>query len=184
MAESRATATGVDKLEISQIERILSASELGKDSINHARIDAEVARYVSSTDITISPTESSRLKKLIDRRVLVIMIVTYFLQAIDKGTMSFTSIMHIREDLGISLGQFPWLTTCIYIAVLVVEYPTNYVLARVPIAKYLGANIVLWGAVLALHAACRNFASLVAVRTLLGVFEACCQPAFLILSSI
>ena len=79
--------------------------------------------------------------------------------------------------------QFPWLTTCIYLAVLVVEYPTNRIIQRVPVAKYLGANIMIWGSILALHAACSSFAGLVAVRTLLGVFEACCQPAFLILSS-
>lgn len=53
---------------------------------------------------------------------------------------------------------------------------------RLPVAKYLSINIMLWGSVLALHAACKNFASLVAVRTLLGIFEAVCQPAFLILS--
>jgi hypothetical protein len=29
------------------------------------------------------------------------MILTYFLQALDKGTMSFTSIMGIRDDLGL-----------------------------------------------------------------------------------
>lgn len=54
---------------------------------------------------------------------------------------------------------------------------------RVPIAKYLGINIVLWGSVLALHAACKNFAGIVAVRTLLGIFEAVCQPSFLVMSS-
>ena len=43
---------------------------------------------------------------------------------------------------------------------------------------------MLWGSTLALHAACKSFPSLVAVRTLLGIFEAVCQPAFLILSSI
>lgn len=75
------------------------------------------------------------------------------------------------------------MTTCIYIAVLVVEWPTNYIIPRVPIAKYLSANIMIWGAILALHAACTSFTHLVAVRTLLGIFEACCQPSFLILSS-
>lgn len=54
---------------------------------------------------------------------------------------------------------------------------------RVPIAKYLSANIILWSAVLALHAACKNFASILAVRTLLGIFEAVCQPSFLVMSS-
>ena len=79
--------------------------------------------------------------------------------------------------------QYSWLTTCIYIAVLIVEYPTNWIIQRVPIAKYLGINICIWGTILALHAACKNFAGLVAVRTLLGIFEACCQPTFVLLSS-
>jgi MFS family permease len=79
--------------------------------------------------------------------------------------------------------QYSWLTTCIYIAILIVEYPTNWIIQRVPIAKYLSANIMLWGMTLMLHATCKNFAGLVAVRTLLGIFEACCQPSFIILSS-
>jgi MFS family permease len=79
--------------------------------------------------------------------------------------------------------QYSWLTTCIYIAILIVEYPTNWIIQRVPIAKYLGINIILWGTVLALHAAARSFPALVALRTLLGIFEACCQPSFIVLSS-
>lgn len=65
---------------------------------------------------------------------------------------------------------------------LIVEYPTNWVIQRVPIAKYLGINVICWGIVLACHAACTNFTGLVTVRTLLGIFEACCQPSFVILS--
>jgi MFS family permease len=75
------------------------------------------------------------------------------------------------------------LTTCIYIAVLIVEYPTNWIIQRVPIAKYLSANIILWGATLALHSVANNFPSLIAVRTLLGIFEAVCQPSFVLMSS-
>lgn len=82
-----------------------------------------------------------------------------------------------------ALDQYSWLTTCIYIAVLIVEYPTNWMIQRVPIAKYLSINIVLWSATLALHAACTNFGSILAVRTLLGIFEAVCQPSFLVMSS-
>lgn len=52
-----------------------------------------------------------------------------------------------------------------------------------PIAKYLGINVMIWGSILALHAACKDFAGIVTVRTLLGIFEACCQPIFLVLSS-
>lgn len=55
---------------------------------------------------------------------------------------------------------------------------------RVPLGKYLGFSIVAWGAVLACTAACHNFTGLVVVRTLLGLFESACQPAFVLLSSI
>lgn len=71
---------------------------------NNGRIDHEVAKYASDKAIHIDEATEKRLKKLIDKRVLTIMIVTYFLQALDKGTMSFASIMGIREDAGLQ-GQ-------------------------------------------------------------------------------
>ena len=170
--------------DIAQIERTASSvHELDKDHENYDRMDAEVAKYSSGVAINISPEESKRLRRQIDKRVLIIMIATYFLQALDKGTLSFSAIMGIRKDAHLVGQQYSWLTTCIYIAVLIVEYPTNWIIQRVPIAKYLGINIILWGTVLACHAAATNFTQLVVCRTLLGIFECVCQPAFLVLSS-
>ena len=109
-------------MDASEIERITSPDDLKKDHQDYNRMDAEVAKYTNSARIEISSEDNRRLKKLIDRRVLAIMIFTYFLQALDKGTMSFASIMGIREDLGLLDSQkYSWLTTCIYIAVLTVE---------------------------------------------------------------
>lgn len=65
--------------------------------------------------------------------------------------------------------------------VLVGEYPTNLLLQKLPVAKYLATNVFLWGCVIACSAAAKNFASLMAVRFLLGVFESCVQPAFIIM---
>jgi MFS family permease len=91
--------------------------------------------------------------------------------------------MDLPKHTGLKGQQFSWLTTCIYIGILFVEYPTNWLIQRVPVAKYLGFSIIIWGSILALHAACHNFVGLVTVRTLLGIFEAVCQPAFVYLSS-
>ena len=177
------TETNEMKREVSHIERTLSPSDkLSKPPNDISNVDHEVLEYASNAHVDIDESTSRRLRRMFDRRVLVIMIITYFLQALDKGTMSFASIMGIREQTGLDGQKYSWLTTCIYIAVLVVEYPTNWVIQRVPIAKYLGINVCLWGAMLALHAACHNFAGLVTVRTLLGIFEACCQPIFILMS--
>ncbi|KAJ5701045.1 hypothetical protein N7488_008593 [Penicillium malachiteum] len=173
------------KEDIAHVERVLSPTDdLKKEDMDFSRVDKEIQMYVSRGQVEIDEATNKRLKRMIDRRVLVIMICTYFLQALDKGTMSFASIMGIKTDAHLEDGQkYSWLTTCIYIAVLTVEYPTNWIIQRVPIAKYLGINICLWGMTLAMHAACHNFTGLVTVRTLLGIFEACCQPTFVLLSS-
>ncbi|KAF4554949.1 Thiamine pathway transporter-like protein 5 [Elsinoe fawcettii] len=172
-----------DKERPAQVERVLSDTPEKGDHIDYDRVDGEIAKYAAAdTVVEITEEESKRLKRMIDRRVLSIMIFTYFLQALDKGTMSFASIMGIKEDNKLVGQQYSWLTTCIYIAILIIEYPINVLITRVPIAKTLGVAIIIWGGILACHAATHNFTGLVIVRTLLGSFEAICQPAFVVLS--
>jgi MFS family permease len=74
------------------------------------------------------------------------------------------------------------LSTCIYLAVLVVEYPINWIIPRVPMAKFLSGTIILWGITLGMHAVCHNFAGILVARTVLGALEAVCQPSFIIIS--
>src|SRR5436309_2448972 len=81
--------------DVSYVERTLSAKMSKKDHMDYDRVDAEVAKYTLEVKIDISDEESDRLGRMIDKRVLVIMICTYFLQALDKGTLSFASIMCI-----------------------------------------------------------------------------------------
>jgi hypothetical protein len=87
-----------DQQDVGHVERVLSGEENLKDHMNYDRVDAEVAKYTSNIRTHISEEESTRLRKLIDKRVLSIMIFTYFLQALDKGTLSFASVMGIQDD--------------------------------------------------------------------------------------
>ena len=99
-AQGLPATTGQDgDKDISQVERVLSIENEKGEHANFQRIDQEVAQYASETEIYISDEENKRLKRLIDRRVLPVMVFTYFLQALDKGTMSMTSIMGIRDDI-------------------------------------------------------------------------------------
>ena len=105
---SEAAEVPVDKEhDVSQVERVLSsASDVPhKDMTDYDRVDKDVAKYVHSERVEITPEENKRLRRMIDLRVLAIMVPTYFLQALDKGTISFASIMGIRADLGILDGQ-------------------------------------------------------------------------------
>lgn len=87
--------------ELAAIERAQSA-DLHKSGLQrYDKVDKELAKYVADEAIDISDAENTRLRRLIDKRVLIVMITTYFIQAIDKGTLSFASIMGIRKDTGL-----------------------------------------------------------------------------------
>ncbi|KIK65420.1 hypothetical protein GYMLUDRAFT_239956 [Collybiopsis luxurians FD-317 M1] len=156
-------------------------------------IDAEVAEFFAThaadaskdaKPVEIDDATNARLRWMIHKRVLVVMVTTYFCQTLDKGTINFASIMGIQTDTHLNHGQqYAWLTTCVYIAILLWEFPTNRLIQRLPVGKYLSFCITAWGIVLACTAACTNFTGLVIVRTLLGMFECVCQPAFVFLST-
>ncbi|KAJ5689861.1 hypothetical protein N7462_004253 [Penicillium macrosclerotiorum] len=154
-----------------------------KDQMNYSLVDREVAEYANATIVEIDEATSRRLKKQIDKRVMVVMVITYLVQTLDKGTLSYASIMGIEEDTHLVGQQYSWLTTILYMVILLVEFPENYIIQRVPIAKWLSGNIILWGITLALQAAMKNFQGLIALRAFLGLFEAASQPTFTLLSS-
>ncbi|KAK7707232.1 hypothetical protein SLS57_009401 [Botryosphaeria dothidea] len=78
------------------------------------------------------------------------MLGTYFCQSLDKGTLGFSSIMGIQEDANLKGDDYSWLGTILYMGILVGEYPTNFLLQKLPVAKYLAAKCALLFLVLGL----------------------------------
>jgi hypothetical protein len=99
-----------------EIERMETGGFIGKDHTDFTQVDGEVAKYTSEVRVVIDAATNKRLRKLIDRRVLAVMIFTYFLQALDKGTLSFASIMGIQKDAHL-VGQQ------VYIYPMIQSYP-------------------------------------------------------------
>ncbi|KAL4938380.1 hypothetical protein BDV06DRAFT_226061 [Aspergillus oleicola] len=145
--------------------------------------DDETAIYTTGNVIAVDKATNRRLFWMVNRRILLCMLGTYFCQSLDKGTLGFSSIMGIQEDAGLDGDKYSWLGTILYLGILVGEYPTNFLLQKAPVAKYLATNVFLWGVVIMCSAAATNFPGLMVVRFLLGVFESCVQPAFIIMTS-
>lgn len=82
------------------IDDIPEAMEMDtvKQQMNYDLVDREVAEYANTTIVEIDDATNRRLKRLIDKRVMLVMVVTYLIQTLDKGTMSYASIMGIQED--------------------------------------------------------------------------------------
>jgi MFS family permease len=63
------------------------------------------------------------------------------------------------------------------------EFPSLWLMTKIPIGKYVGSCLVLWGALLCFFALCHNFAGVATIRFLLGVFEAAILPCMMIINS-
>ncbi|KAH6889804.1 major facilitator superfamily domain-containing protein [Thelonectria olida] len=160
------------------------ANGLSEKAIEHVgEGDEHTNLYVTGPAVEIDAPTNKRLFWKINRRILVIQLITYFCQSLDKGTLNFASIMGIKDDAKLVGQEYQWLGTILYIGILAGEYPQNFLLQKLPLAKMLSVNVFIWGVVVSCSAASTNFASLMAVRFLLGFFESCVQPAMMLLTS-
>lgn len=91
--------------------------------------------------------------------------------------------MGIKKDIHLVGDNYQWLGSMFYFGYIGWEYPTNRLLQRLPLGKYSGFNVFMWGVVLACFAAVKDFSGAVAVRFFLGLFESAVTPGFALLTS-
>ena len=131
----------------------------------------------------IDPAEEAKLVRKIDFMILPYLAVCYAFFYIDKTTLSYAAIFGIRDDLHLHGTEYNWLSSLFYFGFLAWAFPTNFLMQRLPIGKYLGFNIFMWGVFLMLQAACSSFATLGVLRALAGAAEACSDPSFMLITS-
>ncbi|KAB5543095.1 major facilitator superfamily domain-containing protein [Coniochaeta sp. 2T2.1] len=132
----------------------------------------------------VDPAASKRVLKKIDMYILAFLCATYALQFIDKTSLGYSSVYGIIPDNRLVGQSYSWVSSIFYFGYLFFEYPGVAILQRFPVAKFLGANIILWGCILMTTAACSSFAGLAIVRFLLGATEATISPGFVAITGI
>lgn len=121
------------------------------------------------------PTLTAVYRK-VDLRVSWFLCGIYFLQFIDKSLLNYAAVMGIKNYLKKDLNEFSNLGTMFFVGFIVGEPVSAYLFQKLPAAKLLSFNIFCWGIIIIAHAFSKSYASLMVVRTLLGLFEACVAP--------
>ncbi|KAF2662582.1 MFS general substrate transporter [Lophiostoma macrostomum CBS 122681] len=127
--------------------------------------------------------DEKKLVRRIDFMIVPIMFACYFLQYLDKSLLNYAAVMGIFEDANLTTEQYGTLSWLFYLAFMIFEMPHAYLMQRLPVAKYLGTMVCLWGIVVACTSACNSYASLAACRFLLGMFEAAVSPSLILVTS-
>ena len=106
---------------------------------NHPR-SAEIAQQ--GTAILEDEVQRKRLLRKIDLTIAPLLAVVYFLQFLDKTTLSYTSVMGMRQEVGLHGQQYAYLGMLFYIGFIATEFPTQYFAQKLSrLSLYLGCNV-------------------------------------------
>ncbi len=99
-----------------------------------ARVLAEAE--VDEASITVSPEDDRRILRRIDMAVLPAMLLVYFLQQLDKSSISYTAVFNIVDETHLVGSQYSWLSSIVYVAQLVFQPLSSYAIVRLPVGKW------------------------------------------------
>jgi len=121
-----------------------------------------------------------KLLKKVDRFLLPLMWFCYGVQQTDKTSLGTQAIFGMRDDTNLVGQQYSWLTTIFYLAYLIGEFPSNFLLQRWSLGKSLSIYMLLWGVCVFCVGAAQEWSHLMAVRALQGFFECTISPGFVL----
>jgi len=106
---------------------------------NHPR-SAEIAQQ--GTAILEDEVQRKQLVRKIDLTIAPLLAIVYFLQFLDKTTLSYTSVMGMRTEVGLHGQQYSYLGMLFYIGFIATEFPTQYFAQKLSrLSLYLGCNV-------------------------------------------
>ncbi|KAF3032862.1 hypothetical protein E8E12_002930 [Didymella heteroderae] len=136
-----------------------------------------------NADADASRVNIKALRRKVDCHIVPLMFGCYTMQFLDKVILNYAAVMGIQKDLRLVGNDFSNIATFLFIGLLCFEVPNIYFLQRIPAAKWLGTNVVLWGIATASGAAATSYRTLLVSRIFLGIFEATIGPSLLLISS-
>ncbi|KAE8157112.1 major facilitator superfamily domain-containing protein [Aspergillus tamarii] len=131
-------------------------------------------------DVEFTDKEASIVRWKID---LIIVPMVTAVEHLASGILSTAAVYGLRTDLNLKGQQYSWTSSIFYFGYLFWQYPNSIFMQKLPIGKWIGSMIFMWGLCVATTAASTNFATLAVNRFFLGLFEASNNPAFTLLVS-
>ena len=120
-----------------------------------------------------APEQRKRTIRKVDLRLTPMLATLYLISHLDRSNIGNTRIEGIEDDLGMDGVQWNIVLSLFFIPYILLEVPSNMLLKRFARpSAYMGILVTSWGIILTLHGVVQNFGGLLAVRILLGVFEA------------
>lgn len=108
---------------------------------------------------------------------------SFVFQFLDKLSLNYAAAYTLIPDLGLEGKQYSTVASAFAYGNIIWYIPASMLLQRLPVAKYTGIMIGIWGALLMCCAAAKNFGGIFALRFILGMAESNMTPAYMMICS-
>jgi hypothetical protein len=96
------------------------------------------------------------------------MCIVYLLGFLDKAALNDANAYGLQADLSLRGNEYSWVAAISNFGYLIFAYPSTLILQKWPIGKYVSCMLMVWGALLLLTPAAKNFGGIMAIRFFLG----------------
>ncbi|KAI6822539.1 MFS general substrate transporter [Hortaea werneckii] len=181
MAEKKDVITVEDTAQYDLEELPQKAKQVFNiDGFNVLGLDPEDADFYNN----FSHADRQRTKHKVDVRLVPMLAALYLVAHLDRSNIGNTKIEGIDDDLGINGWQWNLLLSLFFVPYVLLEVPSNIILKKFDRPSiHMGILATGWGVMMTLHGVVNNYAGILVLRILLGVFEAGFFPGAVYLTS-
>ncbi|KAI3339421.1 DNA-repair protein rad2 [Ustulina deusta] len=124
-----------------------------------------------------SGVDERNLVRKLDWHLIPLVMLLYTFSFLDRVNIGNARLYGLEEDLGLTPNQFQIAVSIVFVTYIIFELPSNLVLKPIGPQRWIAFIAFVWGILALATGFVHNFGSLVALRVLLGAFEAGLFPA-------
>ncbi|KAK3671771.1 hypothetical protein LTR78_008316 [Recurvomyces mirabilis] len=176
----------VDEKHVEAPEVLNMTKHLSDDSLPSNAVGDEALEFLKQHGVegnfAHDAARMAALRRKIDVRVIPFLALAYLMNYLDKITLNYANVMGLSKQLHLVGNDFTNASSAFWIAVLIFEFPSIYLLQRLPVGKYLAFTLFGWAVATACTASATTFSGLVTARVFSGIFEAAVPPCLMLIS--
>ncbi|KAI7909629.1 MFS transporter [Pyricularia oryzae] len=147
---------------------------------NLGALSEDDARFLSN----FPPEDHKKVIRKVDLRLIPMLMILYLMTYLDKTNIGNAKIEGLLTSLNMTGDQYNIALSVFFPPYILAEVPSNIIIQKFKRpSTYMGIIIFSWGIIMTLTGVVHNFAGLVVVRFLLGLFEAGFFPGAILMIS-
>lgn len=137
-----------------------------------------------ASDAPIDPKAEAKLMRKLDLIIFPVFFVVYMMAFLDRINISNASIQGLTSELNLDEGsRFNVALFAYYASYILLEVPSNMIIKKVRPSLFISGLMFTWGIINMCMGFVHSYEALVALRVLLGAFEAGVLPGIVYVSS-